>query len=48
MKRSLIALIFGMFFSGISLYFESNNTYMIMSSIWIVGSLILKEIEDKE
>ena len=48
MRRSLVVLIFGIFLGGISLYLESNNTYMIMSSIWIVGSLILKEVEDKE
>ena len=48
MKISLVVLICGIFLGGISLYLESNNTYMIMSSIWIVGSLILKKVEDKE
>lgn len=47
MRISLVVLIFGIFLGGISLL-ESNNTYTIMSSIWIVGSLILKKVEDKE
>ena len=45
MRASLVMLLFGIILGVISIVMKVNDTYMIMSSIWLVGSLILKEIE---
>lgn len=45
MRTSLVVLIFGIILCVISIVMKANDTYMIMSNIWLVGSLILKELE---